>query len=469
MDRKALASPPPNTPSTAARPRPIPPPLKFPARGLIPSPTAPPTPAATPRPTPTAVTAPADGATYTLGQTVPADYVCSDAGSGIAASGGCSGPVADGASIDTASLGAKTFTVTATDQAGNTAQTPVGYTVVKGTDGAEYISDTLPSTMLPGKRYIVEVTMKNAGTSYWLPGVHRLGNPKGYEAIRAGAVVTGSPVAPGQNHAFRFYLVAPSTPGAYTPRWQMKHPAGGWFGPLTPERSITVAGNGASFASQSAPTSMAAGAKYRVSVTMTNSGGTTWTAGAGYQLAVVNPLNTARWQTKRVSLPAGVSIAPGESHTFEFWAKAPAVDGTYDFQWRMLQNGVEYFGSPSDNVAVEVRTNAAAVTGHTMPPVAPAGTTVPVEVTVENTGTTTWTAGGGYYLGARNPLNTTTWGVTWVPLPSGVSVPPGKTYTFTFSVTVPSSVGTYDFQWGMLQSRVEYFGSSSANHPVLVP
>jgi Tol biopolymer transport system component len=75
------------------------------------------------------IAAPADHAVYMLGQSVPADYTCADqpGGSGIAS---CSGPVAAGAAIDTSSVGAKTFTVTATDRAGNVAHASRSYSVV---------------------------------------------------------------------------------------------------------------------------------------------------------------------------------------------------------------------------------------------------------------------------------------------------------------------------------------------------
>ncbi len=76
------------------------------------------------------ITNPAANATYTLNQPVQASYTCTDAGSGVAT---CSGTVADGAFIDTGSVGTKTFTVAATDKAGNSA-TPqsVTYQVTYG-------------------------------------------------------------------------------------------------------------------------------------------------------------------------------------------------------------------------------------------------------------------------------------------------------------------------------------------------
>ena len=54
---------------------------------------------------------PAAGATYELGAQVPADYTCADEpnGSGLDS---CVGSVANGAAVDTGSLGQKTFTGT---------------------------------------------------------------------------------------------------------------------------------------------------------------------------------------------------------------------------------------------------------------------------------------------------------------------------------------------------------------------
>ncbi len=64
---------------------------------------------------------------YTLNQAVPAGYACTDICSGVAT---CAGPVPSGSSINTASVGSKSFTVTATDNAANSASRTVNYTVV---------------------------------------------------------------------------------------------------------------------------------------------------------------------------------------------------------------------------------------------------------------------------------------------------------------------------------------------------
>ena len=75
------------------------------------------------------ITSPAGGAGYTLSSTVLAGYRCSEGGitSPIAI---CKGTVATGKPIDTSSAGTKSFTVTATDKAGNQTTKTVKYTVL---------------------------------------------------------------------------------------------------------------------------------------------------------------------------------------------------------------------------------------------------------------------------------------------------------------------------------------------------
>lgn len=73
------------------------------------------------------IAAPADGADLDLGASVQVSFTCADdGGSGVAS---CDGTVADGAMLDTSSRGRKTFTVTATDAAGNRRTASVSYLV----------------------------------------------------------------------------------------------------------------------------------------------------------------------------------------------------------------------------------------------------------------------------------------------------------------------------------------------------
>jgi hypothetical protein len=72
------------------------------------------------------ITAPADGAVFTLNQAVMASFDCSDADSGVAT---CVGPVIVGEAVDTTLIGTRTFTVLATDAAGNSTSVSREYTV----------------------------------------------------------------------------------------------------------------------------------------------------------------------------------------------------------------------------------------------------------------------------------------------------------------------------------------------------
>jgi hypothetical protein len=74
------------------------------------------------------ITRPADGASYKVGQVVNANYKCADKGKGSGLAS-CVGTVPFGAPIDTSSAGNHTFTVTATDVAGNVTTETVTYNV----------------------------------------------------------------------------------------------------------------------------------------------------------------------------------------------------------------------------------------------------------------------------------------------------------------------------------------------------
>jgi len=72
------------------------------------------------------ITAPANGGTYLLNAAVASNFSCLDVLSGIST---CAGPVASGTNFSTNTIGTQTFTVTATDIAGNQAHVTSTYTV----------------------------------------------------------------------------------------------------------------------------------------------------------------------------------------------------------------------------------------------------------------------------------------------------------------------------------------------------
>jgi hypothetical protein len=90
---------------------------------------------------------------------------------------------------------------------------------------------------------------------------------------------------------------------------------------------------------------------------MRNTGASTWTTDGDYQLASENPSDTQRWGVNRVNLNS--IVLPGSDGTFSFTVTAPA-SGTHNFQWRMVQQGVQRFGALTPNVSVQTTSGAAA-------------------------------------------------------------------------------------------------------------
>jgi hypothetical protein len=104
------------------------------------------------------IASPSDNATFQAGQAVTADYSCSDGGSG---SNSCVGSVSNGAAIDTASIGLKTFTVAATDNAGNSSTTSIAYRVA-----CDYVSvGVSPSTVIAGRSVRVTAGLRSCSTT----------------------------------------------------------------------------------------------------------------------------------------------------------------------------------------------------------------------------------------------------------------------------------------------------------------
>jgi hypothetical protein len=104
---------------------------------------------------------------------------------------------------------------------------------------------------------------------------------------------------------------------------------------------------------------MIAGQSYPISIIMRNTGLTAWTAVAGYKLGSQNPPDNTLWGVAQVAVPA--FTPPCMLTIFNFTATAPTVPGTYIFQWRMLQQGVEQFGDLTPLTRVRVVTSQPSV------------------------------------------------------------------------------------------------------------
>ncbi|MGM9474510.1 patatin-like phospholipase family protein [Pseudarthrobacter sp. YS3] len=118
--------------------------------------------------------------------------------------------------------------------------------------------------------------------------------------------------------------------------------------------------NDAVFVRQEVPNSLPRGASLPVTITMRNSGTTTWTPANSHRLGSQSPQDNLVWGSGRQELPN--AVGPGAQVTFAFTITAPPPPGA-TFQWRMLQEGNEWFGSmtPAVFVGVEEATECVSV------------------------------------------------------------------------------------------------------------
>jgi RHS repeat-associated protein len=223
--------------------------------------------------------------------------------------------------------------------------------------------------------------------------------------------------------------------------------------------------DGGQAVSVSMPDAMFPNGLYNVSVTMKNTGNTDWTQSGNYVLASTDPEMNMTWGVNRVALPTSV-VWSTTSVTFNFPVRAPATVGDYPFRWRMLHEGVGWFGlGTTVTKTVREPLNNAMPGPQSVATQMETGKPYAVSVTMINNGESTWTRAQEYTLMSLSPDNNFTWGFHRVALPVD-SVPPGQSATFSFQVTAPVNAGDYAFQWGMQRERYGGFGATA--NPVTV-
>ena len=107
--------------------------------------------------------------------------------------------------------------------------------------------------------------------------------------------------------------------------------------------SLLSAQNDAEFISQTISREISAGESFVYTVRFRNSGTTTWTSADHYNLGAQAPHDNILWlPVNRIGLPN--NVPPGDTVTFSATLTAPSDEGVYVIQWRMVQDGVEWFG-----------------------------------------------------------------------------------------------------------------------------
>jgi cysteine-rich repeat protein len=336
-------------------------------------------------------------------------------------------------------------------------------------------SSNIPLTMTPGESRGVTITVRNSGSQTWAASGYSLNsfdNPVNFWGQTNANLTTA--VAPGNNATFNISIKAPTTPGTYPFVREMRSSAIGEFRRTQRciETTITVAGAqalNAGIVSADFPTMMNAGDIAPVSVVMQNTGTESWLAGGNYVLFSQNsPSNL--WGVTQPAVTA--TTATGQNATINFNVTAPATPGTYHQKWQMRKMsgaGANFFGALID-VTVTVGSGAAnlnaAVASQTIPNPMTAGKAYTFAITMQNTGTTSWSGTDFALYSTNTPANV--WGVVQQNLGASETIAAGESRLFNLAVVAPSTPGTYASSWRMRRFSTGFFGATALTSNIVV-
>jgi hypothetical protein len=199
---------------------------------------------------------------------------------------------------------------------------------------------------------------------------------------------------------------------------------------------------------------------------VTNTGSQTWNAGGtnivrlGVHFGNASDFPGDGWVTdQRFFLPN--DVAPGAVATIQVNVTAPTTPGTYILRHRMVKENVAWFNQIQKvNAAVG---NVLGASYSSSPPATwSAGETRAYDVTVTNTGSQTWNAGGtnivrlGVHFGTASDWPHDGWATDQrYLLPNNVAS--GGSATVRVNVTAPSAPGNYVLRHRMVKEGVVWF------------
>lgn len=239
------------------------------------------------------------------------------------------------------------------------------WTQTRTVDNAKFITQSIPGRMSPEQTYNLIVTFENIGTTTWYPGGYKLrissGANSSYSVWSVSDLDIVKRIDPGTSVSFEVKVTAPSTEGVYPFTAQLVH--GDYiFGETNKTVDISVsrevsyndALNSSAFVEQTIPTLMTAGKPYKITVSMTNTGKTTWMSHT-YRLVMLDASGKAftgsNWST--YSAEINENVAPGGTKVFSFEI-IPLLPGAYTLQWRMASSETGLFGDATKAVVVRV-------------------------------------------------------------------------------------------------------------------
>ncbi|MBI1783922.1 hypothetical protein HYR69_02145 [Candidatus Sumerlaeota bacterium] len=184
-----------------------------------------------------------------------------------------------------------------------------------------------------------------------------------------------------------------------------------------------------------------------VTITMQNTGNTTWSAAGGYDLFVTSdPCGLS--PSPSLSIAPAINVLPGQQYIFSVTLNGPASGGPCTINLQM-RHGAGTFGDVvSQTLNVVDPINDANIVGNTIPAQMYPGQGLAVDITVRNRGNTTWIPGGNYFLKA----NTDTCSIFAGPPQMLEVVSPNKNTSMLAYLVAPLTLGPCDIEVQMTES-----------------
>lgn len=334
-------------------------------------------------------------------------------------------------------------------------------------------SSSIPTSLAPGESRLLTVAVQNTGSATWTSSgffLYSQDTPVGlWNNINRALATT---VAPGATTVFSVPVTAPSTPGTYRFRRQMYTNTLGFFDNTTScvDATITVGGSPAlnsSFVANTLPSVLAPSELRTVTVTARNTGTAGWPSdGSIFLYSANSPIGLYGVELDYMT----GATAVGADQVFSFVIRAPSAAGSYTHAWRMYSNSSGFFG-PTLSVPLTVDGAAtptlnAVVASQTIPAVVTAGRTTTFSVTMQNTGSGAWSGSSFALYSTNTPLSV--WGRNATFLGSAENVAVGASRVFSFTVTAPTTAGTYASRWRMWDASTGFFGAEAATTGITV-
>ncbi len=227
-----------------------------------------------------------------------------------------------------------------------------------------------------------------------------------------------------------------------------------------------------------------AGSTTQVTLVARNTGLQTWyrDGANATHLATSNPndrasgFNDSSWfGYNRPAILQEASVAPGQTGTFTFIAKAPASPGQYREYVNLVAEGRAWFAGPAVNFYFNVlprvfswQVESQSYSPSTAYPLA--GSESVLTLKAKNTGNVTWknSGPGVVNLGTINETLSQYYHPTWIgkTRPAALqeaSVAPGQTGTFTFRINVPKNPGEYREYFNLVSENVAWMQNPNMN------